>query len=156
MSSQFIRFLIVGIGATLLHLAVYWSINAAADIQEDQQGALTISYSVGYLVSLVANYLISLKWTFKTEGSASKGAGFLLSHAINYGMHIGLLNLAIWLSIGSSLVALCAAILPDTLLRLIPLLSQPSALAPLPVYIVVIPFNFILVRFFLTRHDAKI
>lgn len=153
MNVQFFRFLIVGVGATLLHLIVYWEINAIAGLGENQQLALTASYSVGYFVSLIANYIISLKWTFQTEGNMRKGMGFLLSHMINYGMHIGLLNLSMGLGVGYWLVHLSNCILPATFLEIIPLLSKPSSLAPIPVYLIVIPINFLLVRYFLTRQS---
>ena len=90
---EFARFFVVGVGATLLHLVVYLLINWLFDIGQEAALALTVSYAVGYAVSFVANYVVSLRWTFKTEGSVSKGLGFAFSHLVNAGMHLGLLNL---------------------------------------------------------------
>ena len=53
-----------------------------------------------------------------------KGIGFGISHFINYLLHIGLLSLFIWIGV-------------------------PERWAPLPVFALVVPVNFLLVRFVL-------
>lgn len=50
-----------------------------------------------------------------------KGVGFGISHGINYLLHMLLLNLFLWLNV-------------------------PDEWAPIPVFAIVIPVNFILVR----------
>ena len=147
---EFARFFVVGVGATLLHLLVYWLVNAIFNITEANPLALNVSYLVGYGVSFIANYIVSLKWTFKTQGSVSKGLGFAFSHAINAGMHVGLLNVFSWLGAGSVIVAVIQWVAP-WLTELLPILSKPEAMLPLPVYVIVVPVNFLLVRFFLKR-----
>lgn len=124
---EFIRFFVVGVGATIVHLAVYYAINAYFDLSDATPLALNISYATGYLLSFVGNYIASLKWTFKTEGSVAKGAGFAFSHLVNWGMHQGLLNFF-------TLVV-----------------GIPANWAPIPIYLIVVPVNFLLVRFFLKR-----
>ena len=73
---EFARFFVVGVGATLLHLAVYLLLNWACNLSEKDALGITLTYSAGYAVSFVANYFVSLRWTFKTEGSVGKGLGF--------------------------------------------------------------------------------
>lgn len=150
---EFARFFVVGVGATLLHLVVYWLVNALFGITEARPLALNISYLVGYAVSFIANYIVSLKWTFKTKGNVSKGLGFAFSHAINAGMQVGLLNVFRWLGAGAMLVSLVQWVAP-WLPELLPVLGKPEAMLPLPVYVIVVPVNFLLVRFFLKRGDA--
>lgn len=150
---EFARFFVVGVGATLLHLLVYWLINVLFNITEAAPLALNVSYLVGYGVSFIANYIVSLKWTFKTQGSMSKGVGFAFSHAINAGMHVGLLNVFSRLGAGSMIVAAIQWGAP-WLAEWLPILSKPEAMLPLPVYVIVVPVNFLLVRFFLKRGDA--
>lgn len=147
---EFARFFVVGVGATLLHMAVYLLINWLFDIGQEAALALTVSYAVGYAVSFVANYVVSLRWTFKTEGSVSKGLGFAFSHLVNAGMHLGLLNLFRAVGAGDALSMLLIWLAP-WLVEWLPVLGRPESLLPLPVYVIVVPVNFLMVRFFLKR-----
>lgn len=83
---------------------------------------LNIAYTVGYLISFCCNFWLSAKFTFKEEATAKRGVGFAFSHLINYGMQILVLNIALRLGV-------------------------PEPLAPVPVYLICIPVNFLLVRF---------
>ena len=82
----------------------------------------TVSYTISYLISWFANFFLSAKFTFKKKATAKKGVSFALSHAINYGLQVVCLNVFIALGV-------------------------PDELAPIPVYCVCIPLNFLLVRF---------
>ena len=112
-AKEFIRFAIVGVIATLIHYGIYLLLKLVISTY--------ISYTTGYLISLMINFILTAKFTFKTGTSVNKGVGFILSHVVNYGLHIFLLNL--FLEIGIS-----------------------STYAPIPVYGIAIPVNFILVR----------
>ena len=91
---------------------------------------INIAYTIGYALSFIVNYYLSAIFTFKSKASIKSGLGFLLSHMINYGVHFGLLNLFIEM-------------------RLAP------TLAPIPVFLIAIPLNFILVRFVFTSKLLK-
>ena len=147
---EFARFFVVGVGATLLHLLVYWLLNWLFGVSEADALGITLTYAAGYAVSFVANYVVSLRWTFKTEGSVSKGLGFAFSHLVNAGMHLGLLNLFRALGAGELLSMLLIWLTP-WLVELLPVLGRPESLLPLPVYVIVVPLNFLMVRFFLKR-----
>lgn len=150
---QFVRFFVVGVAATLVHWGVYVGLNALLGLHAADAFALSVTYSVGYAVSLVGNYLASLRWTFRTKGSVGKGAGFALSHAVNYGMHVALLNLFLYWGLGHAMVRTLQALVPG-LVQAFPLLGSADALLPLPVFCVVVPMNFLMVRFFLTRGET--
>lgn len=107
------RFILVGGVATLIHYGIYLFLEGWMGIN--------LAYSVGYAVSLAFNYILSNYFTFKTRPSLRKSVGFIASHAINYGLSIGLLNIYVYLGV-------------------------PDRLAPLFVFAVVIPINFLLVR----------
>ncbi len=154
MGGQFARFFVVGIAATLVHLVVYIALNHLFGLSEENKLALTITYSIGYIVSFIGNYILSLKWTFRTEGSVKKGLGFAFSHAVNYGMHIGLLNLFLYLGVGGLMVRCLQAVVP-WLVEMFPILGHGEDIVPFAVYVVVVPVNFLLVRFFLTHGDEK-
>ncbi len=147
---EFSRFFVVGVAATLVHLAVYVLLNYLFGVSEATPLALTLTYAIGYLVSFVCNYLISLKWTFRTQGSVKKGVGFAFSHAVNAGMHLLLLNLFRAVGLGGALVALLGFLCP-WLVQCCPILGQPETLLPFPVYVVVVPVNFLMVRYFLKK-----
>ncbi len=82
---------------------------------------VSVAYTIGYFVSFVANYLLSARFTFKKKKSVKNGVGFACAHLFNYVLQISLLNLFIWLGVG-------------------------EGLAPVPVYCIAIPTNFVLVR----------
>ena len=154
MGGQFARFFVVGIAATLVHLVVYIALNHLFGLSEENKLALTVTYSIGYIVSFIGNYILSLKWTFRTEGSVKKGLGFAFSHAVNYGMHIGLLNLFLYLGVGGLMVRCLQAVEP-WLVEMFPILGHGEDIVPFAVYVIVVPVNFLLVRFFLTHGDEK-
>ncbi len=84
----------------------------------------TPSITIGYIISFIINFLLSNYYTFKTHPSLKKGIGFTISHIINYTLQIFFLNL--YLHIGFS-----------------------PKYAPIPMFVTVIPINFLLVRMIL-------
>lgn len=115
---EVIRFGIVGVLATLLQYAIYWVLIHWL--------APTISMTIGYAISFAFNFVASTRYTFRVEASAKRGAGFALSHAVNYVLQMLMLNLAIWLGVSKQW-------------------------APIPMFCVCVPVNFLLVRFFLKK-----
>lgn len=111
---EMVRFGIVGVVATALHYGVYWLLHGVMNV--------SVAYTIGYVVSFVANYLLSARFTFRKKRSVKNGIGFAFAHAFNYLLQITLLNLFIWLGVS-------------------------AVLAPVPVYCVAIPTNFLIVRF---------
>lgn len=147
---EFCRFFVVGVGASLLHLAVYMLLNCLFDLSEQDALGITLTYAAGYAVSFVANYVVSLRWTFRTRGSVGKGLGFAFSHLVNAGLHLLLLNLFRSLGAGDALSMLLIWLTP-WLVDMLPVLGRPESLLPLPVYLIVVPVNFLMVRYFLKR-----
>jgi len=150
MGREFVRFFIVGIVATVIHIGIYLLLNKTFSLTEETQLALTCTYVAGYVISFVFNYIISLKWTFQTSGNLSKGIGFAFSHAVNALLHILLLNLFAGLKVGHLLVWWVKVWCPG-LSDVVPQFSQPESLLPLPVYVIVVPVNFVMVRYFLKK-----
>ena len=150
LKGEFARFFVVGVGATLLHMAVYLLLNWLCGLNETDAWGLTATYAVGYAVSFVANYVVSLRWTFKTEGSVGKSLGFAFSHLVNALMHLLLLNFFRAVGAGDALSMLLIWLVP-WLVELLPVLGRPESLLPLPVYVIVVPLNFLMVRDFLKR-----
>lgn len=108
-----IRFCIVGVLATIVHYGIYLLLKGVINV--------SVAYTIGYVISFIGNFVLTNVYTFKTQATAKKGIGFVVCHVINYLLHIGLLNVFIWMGV-------------------------PSSLAPIPVYCIVVPVNFLLVR----------
>lgn len=117
---EFIRFCIVGVVATLVHYGLYLLLIHVIDIQKAWW--TNVAYSIGYLAGFLCNLWLSAHFTFKVEVTAKRGVGFALSNVINYCLHLVLLNLFIYLGLSEQW-------------------------APIPVYCIVVPINFILVRY---------
>lgn len=113
-----VRFALVGGLATLLHYGIYLALQRF--IQVD------LAYTIGYLISFIANFYLTAYFTFRSAPSWKKLFGMGGAHAVNYLLHISLLNLFLWVGI-----------------------SKP--LAPIPVFAIAIPVNFVLVRFVFKR-----
>lgn len=111
---EFIRFVMVGIFATALHYGLYFVLQGTINVN--------VAYTLGYALSFIANFYLTAYFTFGRKPSWSKALGFGGAHLVNFLLHIGLLNLFIWLGV-----------------------SKP--LAPFPVFAIAIPINFLLVRF---------
>ena len=115
--------------ATLLQYGIYSALILL--IRSDASAAQaqlfsTAAMTVGYAISFVFNFVASTRYTFKVKANARRGAGFALSHAVNYLLQIATLNLFLWL-------------------------GMSRQLAPVPMFGICVPINFLLVRFFLKR-----
>lgn len=115
---EVVRFGVVGVTATALQYAIYWLLIRWA--------APTLSMTVGYAVSFVFNFIATTRYTFRVKANARRGAGFALSHAVNYLLQMATLNIFLWLGVSKQF-------------------------APIPMFCVCVPVNFLLVRFFLKR-----
>lgn len=113
-SIEFIRFGIVGVIATAVHYGIYYALLNVINPNA--------AFTIGYLLSFFMNFWLSAKFTFKAEATVKRGAGFALSHLVNYGLQMIVLNVSLKLGV-------------------------PETLAPVPVYLICIPVNFLLVRF---------
>lgn len=89
---------------------------------------VNIAYTLGYALSFIANFYLTTYFTFGKKPSWSKAFGFGGVHLFNYLLHIGLLNTFLWLGLSKTL-------------------------APIPVFAIAIPVNFLLVRFVFKRKD---
>lgn len=116
---EFIRFVMVGIIATIFHYGIYFSLQWIINVN--------IAYTLGYILSFFANFYLTAYFTFNQKPSWKKAFGFSGAHLFNYLLHMGLLNFFLWTGI-----------------------SKP--LAPVPVFAIAIPVNFLLVRFVFKRN----
>lgn len=116
---EFVRFILVGVFATALHYGIYLLFQRLINVN--------IAYTLGYALSFIANFYLTAYFTFGKKPSWGKAFGFGGAHLFNYLLHIGLLNIFLWLGL-------------------------PKPFAPVPVFVIAIPVNFLLVRFVFKRH----
>lgn len=89
---------------------------------------VNIAYTLGYALSFIANFYLTANFTFARKPSWRKAFGFGGAHLLNYLLHMGLLNTFLWMGL-------------------------PKPLAPIPVFAIAIPVNFLLVRFVFKRKE---
>lgn len=116
---EFIRFCVIGVVATLIHYGIYYALIKGAHIEGELW--INVAYTIGFVISWCCNLWLTAHFTFKTTVSVKRGVGFAVSHGINYLLHLGFLNLFLWMGISATI-------------------------APWLVFCCVIPINFILVR----------
>lgn len=117
---EFARWMCVGVIATIIHYGIYYLLKEFVSPQTELW--LNVDYTIGYVLSFFCNFFLTAYFTFHEKPSFKKGFGFGIAHAINYGLHILFLNLFLWLGVSSTI-------------------------APLFVYMIVVPINFFMVRF---------
>ncbi len=106
---EFVRFGIVGTLAAGLHYAIYllllWAMGIDWQSKDGVGWQENLAYTSGYLISLCANLWLTAHFTFREEITLKRSGGFLLSHGVNYLIHMGLLNLYLWLGVADWLAA---------------------------------------------------
>ena len=95
-SSEVLRYGVVGVVATGIHLGVYYlllwpGVN------------YNVAYAAGCVVSLVFNFYASNFYTFRTRPSLVGAFKFAGSHGVNFLLHLLLLNLYVAVGISEKL-----------------------------------------------------
>ena len=88
---EFVRFVMVGIFATALHYGLYFVLQWVINVN--------IAYTLGYALSFIANFYLTAYFTFGRKPSWRKAFGFGGAHLCSYLLHMGLLNLSLWMGI---------------------------------------------------------
>lgn len=91
---------------------------------------VNVAYTIGYIVSFICNFFLTSYFTFRSVPSLKRALGFGGSHLINYLLHMGLFNLLLYLNISQEI-------------------------APLFVLALVVPINFLMLRF-VFKHKKKV
>lgn len=93
---QFARFGVVGLLSSAAHYAIYYLLLFVLKA--------TIAYVAGYAVSFVGNYFFTNCYTFRTKPSWKHFIGFAGSHAVNFGLHVTLFSLFLWLGVNELII----------------------------------------------------
>lgn len=130
MSIEFLKFILTGGTATAIHLIMFYTCKNILNIENN------IAYSLGYMISMIFNYMISLKFTFNESHSIEKAIRFIGAHLTNYCIQIVTLNVLPILFMTMQIK------LNDNILPIITLLIST-------------PINFFMVRIALKRQIKK-
>lgn len=92
---------------------------------------VNVAYTAGYLLAFIANFYLTAYFTFGAAPTLKRLVGMGGAHFVNYLLQILLLNLFLWLGVSNTW-------------------------APLPVFAISVPVNFLLVRFVFTHNKKNI
>ncbi len=126
---ELMRFGIVGSIAVVLQYGTYLAIMPLLMKLVPTLGDHTLATTantIAYIVSFIFNFIASTRYTFKVKANAKRGAGFTLSHIVNYALQTLILNLFVGM-------------------------GMEKQWAMIPTLCICVPTNFVLVRFFLKR-----
>jgi putative flippase GtrA len=84
---------------------------------------ISAALTIGYVVSLVCNFFLTTFFTFGVQPTVRKAGGFAFAHLVNWLLQMVCIHFFVWVGV-------------------------PKALAPIPMFMVCIPVNFLLVRYF--------
>ena len=82
--------------------------------------------TIGYVVSFICNYILTTKFTFNVKRTRRNATGFVICHVINWLLQLSTLNAFIYIGVS-------------------------EVLAPIPMYVICLPVNFLMVRFVMKR-----
>lgn len=91
---------------------------------------VNVANTMAYLVSFLFNFVASTRYTFKVKATAGRGLAFAFCHVVNYLLQLLMLNLFVEWGVGKTW-------------------------APLPMFAVCVPVNFLLVRYFLKQERLQ-
>ena len=89
---------------------------------------VNVAYSVAYFLSFIANFYLTSYFTFGTTPSWKKLFGMGGAHVVNWLLQLALLNTFLWMGVSKEW-------------------------APIPVFVISVPVNFLLVRFVFTSKN---
>ena len=95
---QFVRFALNGVLSSAIHYGIYYVLLFCT--------AANVAYISGYLVSFVCNFFLTSYFTFRTKPTLKRFFGFSGSHAINFGLHVVLFNVFLWMGIHKLIIPL--------------------------------------------------
>ena len=87
---QFIRFCIVGTVAAGIHYGIYYVLLRLG-------AGHNLAYATGYILAFICNFIATSYFTFRSSPSWGRFAGFAGSHAVNFLLHMTLLNVFLWI-----------------------------------------------------------
>ena len=107
-----VRFVCVGAFGTGLQYGIYYGFLALFDHWCPELGIrVTLAFTIGFVIEMISNYLLTSFYTFGTRPSLKNAGGFLLGRGVNYILQLTFLHLLIWLTLSEELAGIIAIML---------------------------------------------
>ena len=107
-----VRFVCVGIIGTGLQYGIYYMLSEFFHREWPDVAIMTsVAFTIGFVIELVYNYILTSYYTFRVRPSMKNAGGFLFGRAINYVIQLFFLNILLWLHISKDLSGFMAIVL---------------------------------------------
>ena len=104
-----VRFVLVGALGTGLQYGIYYFLLGVFQRYRPEISILTsLAFTIGFVVEMVYNYLLTSFYTFRVKPSLKNAGGFVFGRAINYVIQLLFLNTLIWLHISEEWAGIVA------------------------------------------------
>ena len=104
-----VRFVCVGVLGTALQYGIYYLLLDVFHRQWPNMLIMTsLAFSIGFVVEMISNYLLTNFYTFKVRPSLKNAGGFIFGRTLNYVIQLLLLNVLIWLEMSKELSGIAA------------------------------------------------
>ena len=104
-----VRFVLVGALGTGLQYGIYYMLSEFFHREWPDVAIMTsVAFTIGFVIELVCNYILTSYYTFRVRPSLKNAGGFLFGRAINYVIQLLFLNLLIWLHFSEELAGIAA------------------------------------------------
>ncbi len=107
-----VRFVCVGALGTGLQYGIYYGFLALFDYCCPELGIrVTLAFTIGFVIEMISNYLLTSFYTFGTHPSLKNAGGFLLGRGVNYVLQLAFLHLIIYIGLSEELSGIIAIVL---------------------------------------------
>lgn len=107
-----VRFVCVGAFGTALQYGIYYGfLSLFEHLCPDMSVKVTLAFTLGFAIEMVANYLLTSFYTFRTRPNIKNAGGFLFGRLVNYFIQIGFLHLLIYIGLSEALSGIVAIVL---------------------------------------------
>lgn len=107
-----VRFVCVGALGTAVQYGIYYGFLALFDHWCPELGIrVSLAFTIGFVVEMISNYLLTSFYTFGTRPSMKNAGGFLFGRGVNYLLQLMFLHLIIYIGLSEELSGIIAIVL---------------------------------------------
>lgn len=107
-----VRFLIVGISGTILQYALYSIfLHLLCYLWGEVGGVVSAAFTLGFLLEMVLNYVITSYYTFSTKPNWKNAGGFICGRGVNYTLQMGFLWAGMAMGLSNRMAGIVAIVI---------------------------------------------
>lgn len=107
-----VRFVCVGAFGTALQYGIYYGFLSLFDHYCPDLGIrVSLAFTIGFVVEMISNYLLTSFYTFGTHPNLKNAGGFLLGRGVNYVLQLTFLHILIGWTVTEELSGIIAIVL---------------------------------------------